>query len=51
MKKTIFSILALAISCSFSLLAQTPQEQALTLKRPADCGVTDYDALKTPLSH
>jgi hypothetical protein len=46
MKKLILSTIALAIAGTFSVMAQTLQEQAATLKRPADCGVTDYDAFK-----
>jgi hypothetical protein len=45
MKKLILTSFALAIA-GISVMAQSLQEQATTLKRPADCGVTDYDAFK-----
>jgi len=46
MKKLIYSALFLALAGTLSLTGQTLQEQAQTLKSPADCGVTDYDAFK-----
>ena len=46
MKKLTLTTLALAVTCNFSLMSQTLQEQSSSLKRPADCGVTDYDAFK-----
>jgi hypothetical protein len=46
MKKLILTSFALAIAGTLSLMSQTLQQQATALKRPADCGVTDYDAFK-----
>ena len=46
MKKVTFVFLALAFSFAHLVSAQTLQEQALALKKPADCGVVDYDAFK-----
>jgi hypothetical protein len=45
MKKLLFTI-ALATAGTISIMAQTLQQQATALKKPADCGVTDYDAFK-----
>ncbi|MCB9012796.1 MAG: hypothetical protein H6539_02015 [Bacteroidales bacterium] len=46
MKKQAFIFLAILSFTSVSLFAQTLQEQAKALPRPADCGVADYDAFK-----
>jgi len=46
MKKLILASLTLALAGTLSLMAQSLQEQSQALKRPADCGVTDYDAFK-----
>jgi hypothetical protein len=46
MKKLILLTFALAMAGSLSLEAQSLQEKSQALKKPADCGVTDYDAFK-----
>ncbi len=46
MKRLIFCFIALAFAGTLSVMAQTLQQQSTALKKPADCGVTDYDAFK-----
>ncbi len=46
MKKLILTSIALAFVATLSIMAQSLQQQATALKKPADCGVTDYDAFK-----
>jgi hypothetical protein len=46
MKKLILISFALAFAGTLSLKAQSLQEKSQALKRPSDCGVTDYDAFK-----
>jgi hypothetical protein len=46
MKKHILISLALVLVSTLSLTAQTIQEKAKALAKPADCGVANYDAFK-----
>jgi alanyl-tRNA synthetase len=46
MKKLILSVFTIVLVGTLSLAAQTLQEKAKALLKPADCGVADYDAFK-----
>ena len=46
MKKLLLALLVITLFGTFSAMAQSLQEKAKALVKPADCGVVDYDAFK-----